>query len=101
MMRAAEWVVWTTYTLLVVAVAIFAYLVRSKRMDIGETVTSVVVLGGLGAAGAAALFAGALLGTVTLARRPAERRLAPIATVVAGWSGTLALSWLSLEFWGH
>lgn len=101
MIRVAEWVTWTTYTLLVVAVAVFAYLVRSKRMDIGETMTAVVVLGGIGAAGAAALFAGALLGTVALARDPAARRFAPVATVFAGWTGTLALTWLSLEFWGH
>lgn len=70
MIRVAEWLTWTTYTLLV-------------------------------AAGAAALFAGALLGTVALARDPGARRLAPVATVAAGWTGTLALTWLSLEFWGH
>lgn len=101
MIRAAEWVIWTTYTLLVVAVAIFAYLVRSKRMDIGETMTAVVALGGIGGAAAAALFVGALLGTVALARDRDARRLAPVATVLAGWTGTLALTWISLEFWGH
>jgi hypothetical protein len=101
MIRAAEWVVWTTYTLLVVAVAIFAWLVRSKRMDIAETMTSVVLLGGIGGVGAAALLCGAALGTVALAARPEARRPAPLATVLAGWIGAASLIWISVAFWGH
>ena len=97
--RAASWIVWTAYLALGVAVAVFAYLVQSKRMDIGSTMASVLLLGAVGTAVAVALLSGGLIGTTALVRIPAARRLGSVATVVAGWAGGMFLAWLSWSFW--
>jgi hypothetical protein len=97
--RAAAWIVWTAYLALGAAVAVFASLVQSKRMDIGSTMASVIVLGGVGTAVALALLSGGAIGTTALVRNPAARRLGSIATVVAGWAGGTFLAWLSWGFW--
>ena len=97
--RTASWIVWTAYLALGVAVAVFAYLVQSKRMDIGSTMASVLLLGAVGTAVALALLSGSVIGTTALLRNPATRRLGVIATVVAGWTGGMFLAWLSWSFW--
>jgi hypothetical protein len=97
--RTVIWIVWTAYLALGAAVAVFAYLVQSKRMDIGSTMAAVVLLGALGTAVALALLSGSVLGTTALVRSPATRRLGSIATVVAGWAGGVFLAWLSWSFW--
>ena len=97
--RAATWIVWTAYLALGAAVAVFAYLVQSQRMDIGSTMASVILLGAVGTAVAAALLSGGAIGTTALIRNPAARRLAVIATAVAGWVGGIFLAWLSWSFW--
>ena len=102
MVRAASvasWIVWTTYVALGLAVTVFAYLVQSRRMDIGSTMASVVLLGAVGTAVAVAMFSGSVIGTAALVRTPAARRLGHIATVVAGWAGASILAWLSWSFW--
>jgi len=97
--RAAIWIVWTAYLVLGAAVAVFAYLVQSKRMDIGSTMASVILLGAVGTAVAVALVGAGAIGTTALVRNPAARRLGSIATVVAGWAGGMFLAWLSWSFW--
>lgn len=97
--RTATWIVWTAYLVLGAAVAVFAYLVQSKRMDIGGTMAAVLLLGAVGTAVALALLSGSVIGTTALVRRPAARRLGSIATVVAGWAGGMFLAWLSWSFW--
>ena len=97
--RAASWIVWTAYLALGAAVAVFAYLVQSQRMDIGSTMASVILLGAVGTAVAVALLSGGVIGLTALLRNPAARRLGSITTVVAAWAGGLFLTWLSWSFW--
>jgi hypothetical protein len=97
--RTAIWIVWTAYLALGAAVAVFAHLVQSKRMDIGSTMAAVLLLGAIGTTVALALLSGSVLGTTALVRSPAARRLGSIATVVAGWAGGVFLAWLSWSFW--
>ena len=100
-MRIAGWIIWAAYVALAVAVAVFSYLVQSKRMDIGSTMASVLLLGVTGVVITVALLSGSAMGTAALARDPAARRIGPIVTIVAGWVGALVLAWLSWSFWTH
>jgi hypothetical protein len=84
-----------------VAVAVFSYLVQSKRMDIGSTMASVLLLGATGVVVTIALLSGSVIGTTALVRNPAARRIGSIATVIAGWAGGIFLGWLSWSFWTH
>ena len=97
--RIAAWIIWTAYFALGVAVAVFSYLVQSKRMDIGSTMASVLLLGVVGVVVTVALFSGSLIGTTALARQPQARRVGSIATVIAGWAGSIVLAWLTWNFW--
>ena len=97
--RIAHWIIWSAYFALGVAVAVFAYLVQSQRMDIGSTMASVLLLGATGVAVTIALLGGSAIGTTALLRNPATRRLGSIATVIAGWAGGIVLAWLSWNFW--
>jgi len=99
--RIAGWIIWTAYFALAVAVVVFSYLVQSKRMDIGSTMASVLLLGATGVVIAIALLSGSVIGTTALARDPAVRRIGPIVTIVVGWVGTIVLAWLSWSFWTH
>jgi hypothetical protein len=100
-MRIAAWIIWTAYVAMALAIAVFSYLVQSQRMDIGSTMASVLLLGVTGVVITIALLSGSVMGTAALARDPAVRRIAPIATAAAGWVGTLVLAWLSWSFWTH
>jgi hypothetical protein len=99
MTRIAAWLIWTAYLTLGVAIAVFSYLVQSKRMDIGSTMTSVILLGATGVVVTIALLSGSVMGTTVLVRNPAARRVGSIATVIAGWAGGIFLAWLSWNFW--
>jgi hypothetical protein len=87
--------IWTSYVALGVAVAVFAYLVQSKHMDIGSTMASVLLLGAVGVAVTVTLLSGSMIGTTALVRNPPARRIASIATVIAGWAGGIVLAWLA------
>jgi hypothetical protein len=100
-MRIAAWIIWTAYAALALAVAVFSYLIQSKRMDIGSTMASALLLGVTAVVITVALLSGSVMGTAALARDPAVRRITPKAMVVAGWVGTLVLAWLSWSFWTH
>ena len=89
------------YLALVVAVAVFSYLVRSKRMDIGGTMASVLLLGATGVIVAITLLSGSVIGTTVLVREAESRRPLAIVTIVAGWVGAIFLSWISWSFWTH
>ena len=97
--RIAAWIIWTAYFALGVAVAVFSYLVQSKRMDIGSTMASVLLLGVVGVVVTVALFSGSLIGATALARNPEARRVGSIVTVIAGWAGGIVLAWLAWNFW--
>jgi len=99
MTRIAMWIIWTAYAALGVAIAIFSYLVQSKQMDIGGTMTSVVLLGATGVVVTVALVSGSVIGTTALVRNRATRRVGAIATVIAGWVGGVFFAWLSWNFW--
>lgn len=99
MTRIATWIIWTAYFALGVAVAVFAHLVQSKRMDIGSTMASVLVLGAIGVVVTVALLSGSLIGTTALIRHRAARGIGSIATISAGWAGGIFLAWLSWNFW--
>ena len=99
MARIAMWIIWTAYLALGVAVALFSHLVQSKRMDIGSTMASVLLLGATGVAVTIALLSGSVIGTTALIRNRAARRAGPIATLIAGWAGGIFLAWLSWNFW--
>src|SRR5918992_18625 len=96
--RVAKWIIWTAYFVLAVAVAVFSYLVQSKRMDIGATMASVLLLGAVGVVTTIALLSGSVIGTTALARNPSARRACSVATVIAGWAGAAVLAWLSWSF---
>jgi hypothetical protein len=98
-MRIAGRIIWTAYVAMALAVAVFSFLVQSQRMDIGSTMASVLLLGVTAVVITIALLSGSVMGTAALVRDPALRRLAPIVTLVAGWTGTLVLAWLSWSFW--
>jgi hypothetical protein len=97
--RIAAWIIWTAYVALGAAVAVFSHLVQSKRMDIGSTMASVLLLGAVGVAVAVALLSGSMIGTTALIRNPPARRIGSIATVIAGWAGGIVLAWLGWNFW--
>jgi hypothetical protein len=97
--RIATWIIWTAYVALAVAVAVFSYLVQSKRMDIGSTMASVLLLGAVGVAVTVALSSVSMIGTTALVRNPPARRVGSIATVIAGWAGGVVLAWLAWSFW--
>jgi hypothetical protein len=99
--RIAGWIIWAAYFALAVAVAVFWYLVQSKRMDIGSTMASVLLLGATGVVVTIALLSGSVIGTTALARDPAVRRIGPMVTIAAGWVGAIVLAWLSWSFWMH
>ena len=97
--RIATWIIWSAYFALGVAVTVFSYLVQSKRMDIGSTMASVLLLGAVGVVVTVALLSGSLIGTTALVRNPPARRVGSIATVIAGWAGGIVLAWLAWNFW--
>jgi hypothetical protein len=99
MTRIAMCVIWAAYIVLGMAIAVFSYLVQSKRMDIGSTMASVVVLGATGVVVTVALLSGSVIGTTALLRDRAARRAGSIATLIAGWAGGVVLAWLSWNFW--
>src|SRR5688572_26112812 len=99
--RIAGWIISTGYLALFVAVAVFSYLVQSKRMDIGGTMASVLLLGATGVIIAITLLSGSVIGTTALVRESESRRPLAIVTIVAGWVGAIVLSWISWSFWTH
>lgn len=97
--RIAIWIIWTAYFALGIAVAVFSYLIQSRRMDIGSTMASVLLLGAVGVVVTVALLSGSLIGTTALVRNPPARRVGSMATVAAGWAGGIVLAWLAWNFW--
>lgn len=100
-LRWAAWIIWAAYLVLALALAVFWYLVDSHRMDIGETMTSVLAMGSIGVLVCVALIGSSGTGTLAMARNPALRRPGWVVTLFAGWAGGLFLAWVLWGFWMH
>ena len=100
-MHIAGWLVWMTYLVLGVAIAAFSLAIRSQRLDVGETVAAVLLLGAVGARATLGLVVGSAIGLHALVTDRASRRVGSICTVLAGWLGAVAVAWLTWGFWMH
>jgi hypothetical protein len=100
-MHIAGWLVWMTYLVLGVAIASFSLVIRSQRLDVGETVAAVLLLGAIGALATLGLVVGSAIGLHALFTDRANRRVGSICTVLAGWLGAVAVAWLTWGFWMH
>ena len=97
--RLAVRTIWGAFLLLGVLEAAFLFLLEPERVDFGG-VTLALVLMGVGSV----LISVVLLAATAVATRATlyssnARRTSVIATVLAGWIGTLLLGWLAWSTW--
>jgi hypothetical protein len=91
--------IWTGYGLVGVIAVAGRLVASSPRLNVGEVVGSIFLLGSAGVLAECALLAGSAIGTfVLVARRPA-RRVGLVLTLLAGWIGFAVLGWLLWGFW--
>ena len=96
---AAPVLIWSGYGLVALIAAAVRLLSSSRQFDIGQVMGSVMLMGGLGVGAAAAMFAGALLGTSALLATERPRRVGLVLTTAVGWIGFAVLAWILWGFW--
>ncbi len=99
--RIAGWLVWMTSLVLGVVIAGFFLVMRSQRLDVGETMAAVLLLGAVGALATVALVVGSAIGLHAIFTDRASRRAGSICTVFVGWLGAIVVGWHSWGFWTH
>jgi hypothetical protein len=98
--RLALSVIGVAYLLLGLVVVTFAANL-GRNANIGAAYLAVAILAGGGTLAAAGLFAGSVLGTLTLVRHTDTRRPRYLLAILGGWIGALVLGWWAWEFWTH
>jgi hypothetical protein len=97
--RLAMILIGTGYGLVGLIAAAGWFVASSPRLNVGEVMGSVLLLGSAGVLAECALLAGSAIGTfVVVARRPV-RRVGLVLTLLAGWIGCAVLGWLLWGFW--
>ena len=99
--RIAGWLVWMTSLVLGVVIAGFFLVMRSQRLDVGETMAAVLLLGAVGALATVALVVGSAIGLHAIFTESASRRAGSICTVFVSWPGATVVGWHSSGFWAH
>ncbi len=99
--RIAGWLVWMTSLVLGVVIAGFFLVMRSQRLDVGETMAAVLLLGAVGALATVALVVGSAIGLHAIFADRASRRVGSICTVFVGGLGAIVVGWHSWGFWTH
>lgn len=97
--RLAIVLIWSGYGLVAVIVAAVRMIASSTRMDVGQVMGSVIVLGGVGVLAAALLLVGSALGTYALIVRGSSGRMGLVLHLLAGWIGAAMLGWILWGFW--
>jgi len=97
--RLAIILIWTGYSLVAMIVAAVRLIASSSRMDVGQVMGSVILLGGVGVLAAALLLAGSALGTSALIARGPSGRTVLLLHLFAGWIGFFVLGWILWGFW--
>ena len=97
--RLAIVLIWSGYGLVAVIVAAVRMIASSTRMDVGQVMSSVIVLGGVGVLAAALLLVGSALGTYALIVRGSSGHIGLVLHLFAGWSGAVVLGWILWGFW--
>ena len=99
MKRLAMILIWTGFGLVGLIAAAGRLVASSSRLDVGEVMGSVLVLGSAGVLAECALLAGSAIGTFVLVARRPVRRVGLVLTLLAGWIGFAVLGWLLWGFW--
>ena len=91
--------IWTGYGLVAMVVAASVSIASSSRMDVGQVMGSVILLGGVGAVAVALLIAEARSETYALIARGPSGRTVLVFHLFAGWIGCVVLGWIMWGFW--
>jgi hypothetical protein len=96
--RLALSVIAVAYALLGLVILLFAVNV-GRRIDIGSAYLAVAILGWGVTIAATGLFAGGVVGTLSLVRHTQARRPLYVLAILSAWITALVLGWLAWEFW--
>jgi hypothetical protein len=97
--RLAIILIWSGYGTVAVIVAAVRVIASSARMDVGQVMSSVIFLGGVGVLAVALVLVGSALGTYALIVRGSSGRLVLVLHLLAGWIGAAVLGWILWSFW--